>query len=744
MDINYLRSLISAGYNCMAINADKTPKGRWKDYQDKAVENIVESDNYALICGFNDVEVIDVDLKILPSKIERDEFIKKLFAIIDDNIEDFKKKIVIKKTQNSGYHLIYKAKNIEGNLKLATLDNHKEAIIETRGLGGYVVMYDQVIENRNYHDIQYIEDEERECIISLCRLFNEKQEHDLPIPIKTEKQYKIKEDNVTPWQDYNNKTSIFDVIGNEFMIVPAKIANKTVIKRHGAKSKHSGYVYNNSGCMYLFSTGTIYPAQKLISPFHAYAIKNYNGDFGRAASHLYGLGFGDRKRPEFKEPVIKIKQQNQVTDFPLDVFPKELGHYISECNRTLNSNIDYMGCALLWIGSLVIGNSLVIEVKKGWTEISTVWIAVVGNKGIGKTPSTENITKPLERINGMERRRYSKAKKEYEAYLDLSKDEKQQAVEVKEPVKTAFIVDDVTIESLINLHSQQQNGIGVYKDELAGWFKDMNKYKEGSDKEQWLSSWSGKGISVDRITRESDYIEHPILPVLGGIQPGIFATFFTDENKDSGFLDRMLFTFPEMGVNEYSEAEIESRLLNYYNDFIVMFYEEMRKIVVFNEFGDIEPSISSFSPEAKREWIRIFNDITSLQNSDDTPEMIKGMLAKQKTYIPRFSLIINTFQAANDGISLLNITKESILKAEKLSKYFIAMNEKMILFNFGNMTAKEALKNSKGGSINEKIEAIFKADPEFNRSEVARELNVSRRTILRHITKITENEKSSN
>ena len=93
--------------------------------------------------------------------------------------------------------------------------------------------------------------------------------------------------------------------------------------------------------------------------------------------------------------------------------------------------------------------------------------------------------------------------------------------------------------------------VGVFKDELAGWFKDMNKYKEGSDKEQWLSSWSGKGIYVDRITRQSDYIAKPILPVLGGIQPSILASFFTDDNKESGFLDRMLFSYPNLKIEEY-------------------------------------------------------------------------------------------------------------------------------------------------------------------------------------------------
>ena len=249
-------------------------------------------------------------------------------------------------------------------------------------------------------------------------------------------------------------------------------------------------------------------------------------------------------------------------------------------------------------------------------------------------------------------------------------------MEVEEPKRTQFIVDDVTIEALINLHSHNQNGVGVFKDELAGWFKDMNKYKEGSDKEQWLSSWSGKGIAVDRITRQSDYIGKPILPVLGGIQPNVLAGFFTEENIDNGFLDRMLFTFPDLKVETYVEDEINQKLITFYSDFIQMLYIELKKIVIYNDFGDVDPNIARFDIDAKREWKRIFNEITAKQNSDETTEMIKSMMAKQKSYIPRFALIINTIEAAWEGYDLFNITRSSILKAEKLSKYFVAMNEK--------------------------------------------------------------------
>lgn len=735
MNYEQVKTIIAEGYNCIAINEDKTPKRGWKEYQDKPVTSLTESTHYALICGFNDVECIDVDTKILPSKEERDAFWNSLLSMISDHIDDYAKKLVIKKTRSGGYHIIYRAKNIEGNLKLARLSAYKEAIIETRGLGGYICMYDDSV-NLDYRMITQITDDERDILIGICRTFNEVEDDEVIVPNHVVKQYQATANAITPWQDYNQKTSIFDVIGSEFSVVK-DLPNKTLIRRTGAKSPHSGYVFKNSGCMYLFSTGTIYEAQKLISPFIAYAVKNFNGDYSRAASDLYSKGYGDRKKPEAPK---KIKEAPIVTptSFPIDIFPKEVAAYVKECARTLQNSIDYMGCALLWVGSLCIGNSLRVEVKKGWQEIATIWLAIVGGAGVGKSPSITSITYPLERINGEERKRYAKLKKEYDEYMALSKKEKEQSYEVKEPQRSQFIVDDVTIEALINLHSQNPVAVGVLKDELAGWFKDMNKYKEGSDKEQWLSSWSGKGIAVDRITRQSDYIAKPCLPVLGGIQPSILSSFFTEENKDSGFLDRMLFSFPDIEVERYVDVEINAELHHFYTEFIVMLYRELKKLVVINDNGDIEPYLCYFDKEAKKEWIRIFNAITDKQNSESTPEFLKSVMAKQKSYIPRFALIVNVFNVAWMGGDYQRITKKSLLDAERLSNYFLAMNEKMISSNMEVAEVKSAM-GKVNGSMYDKIKAIHKQNRDFNRSSVARELGISRVTLYKYINEIEQN-----
>ena len=202
----------------------------------------------------------------------------------------------------------------------------------------------------------------------------------------------------------------------------------------------------------------------------------HNGDFKEATKDLYEQGFGSRRKKEIEKDKPKIDKPLPISgiNFPLDIFPEEIQHYILECNKKLDANIDYMGCSLLWLISVCVGNTYEIEVKKGWTEPGVIWLAVVGRAGIGKTPSIDNIIKPLNVLNFKEIKRYSDQMEVYNYYNDLTKKEKEEHPEPMKPKKTQFIANDITLEALVDLHQESDNAVGVFKDELAGWFKDMN------------------------------------------------------------------------------------------------------------------------------------------------------------------------------------------------------------------------------------------------------------------------------
>jgi mRNA-degrading endonuclease HigB of HigAB toxin-antitoxin module len=734
--LDHANLLLSKGYSLIPTAKDKRPTIAWKKYQTNAPTKEEFASNfhtahYVGYCtGFDNIEVIDVDLKVFATLSEQEKFWKEYLSFLRDNIDEFDSKFVIYKTLNAGYHIIYKSPLVVGNKKIAKLKGMTEAVIESRGIGGYCVVYDNCVTEKNYTQVQEISDYDREVLWGCSAFYNYVQE-----PPTHEEPKEYKEAQVKPWNDYNEKTSIFDIIGNDFTIVPSTLTGKYVIKRIGAHSPYSGYVYKNSGCMFLFSTGTIYPHEKLITPFMAYAYKNHNGNFSAAGAAIYGEGFGTRvvKKEINYEPIVTINKED--LEFPLDIFPAKIQGYLLECNDTLNSSVDYMGCSLVWLASTVIGSTMNVRVKTGWDELSTVWIALVGEPGIGKTPSIKNITFPLENINSREIKRYIRQHEKYEAYQSLDKKDKEQSEEIKKPQKTQFIANDITLEALVDLHQESKIGVGVFKDELGGWFKDMNKYRAGSDLEFWLSTWSGASVNLNRLTRKGSFVEKPRIPVLGGIQAPILNSFYTEENKDNGFIDRMLLSFPEMSVPYYNKKEMNEELLQWYNDSIIYFYDDVSKnLAKYDDHGEIIPMTARLSPQAETEWIRIFNEITTIQNDDEENEYMKSMLPKQKSYIPRFALILNTiycyFNGEDGNIGI--ISKESILKAERLSKYFIAMAKKIKVNSIESFELKSIQGKNKEKSKKDQYLEMLAANPKVNKKEAAGLLGVSRNMLYKY------------
>lgn len=743
MNKSVLKKLVDCGFSIIPVDENKCPIGAWKKYQTEArTKEEIDSLNsplYGLITGYNNLEVIDVDLKVFSTLQEQNDFWNEYLSFLKDNIDDFDLKFVIYKTKRQGYHILYRCDKIQGNTKIARLKEHKEAIIESRGIGGMVVIYENKISKLSYSEIQTISERDRDIVWSISKTYNHIEENTIEVP--KIKQATFNDAIIKPWDDYNQKVSIFDIISDDVKVV-RNLNDKYIIKRIGSENPTSGSVFKSNGCMYLFSTGTIYPHEKLITPFIAYTYKYHNGNFTESASKIYKDGFGTRvvkKEVEIeKRELPKINESDLI--FPIDIFPKPIQSYILECNETLDSSIDYMGCSMLWMISVIVGNSIQIEVKKGWNETATIWLAVVGKAGLGKTPSIHNIIKPLLSANNKEIKNYIKQSEKYEYYEKLSAKEKKEHEEIHKPTKSQFIANDITIEALVELHQENKNSIGVFKDELAGWFKDMNKYREGSDLEFWLSTWSGKAISLNRKTAKSSFVDKPLVSVLGGIQPSILNSFYTEDNKDNGFMDRMLLTYPNLDIDKWNDKEMNYDTIQWYNDSIISFYETIKhNVVEFNEDGDVNPKIAKIPLDSKKEWIRVFNEYTDIQNSDEENEYMKSMLPKQKSYIPRFALLINAFNSFFDTeykTDALTISKESILSAEKLSKYFVAMAKKIKVNSIETNEIKTIIQSNKNKSTKEQFKELYKMNPNLNKKEVSENLGVSVQMIYKYIKEI--------
>jgi len=129
---------------------------------------------------------------------------------------------------------------------------------------------------------------------------------------------------------------------------------------------------------------------------------------------------------------------------------------------------------------------------------------------------------------------------------------------------------------------------------------------------------------------------------------------------------------------------------------------------------------------------RIHDKITDIQNSDSENEYMKSMLPKQKSYIPRFALLLNTI---NEDTTTL-ISKQSIIHAEKLSEYFVNMAK---LVKQDVRERLDLVKVSQAGFTPfEKFKAMYKSNPEINRTTASELLEVSRQTVMNWIKKLEE------
>ena len=177
--------------------------------------------------------------------------------------------------------------------------------------------------------------------------------------------------------------------------------------------------------------------------------------------------------------------------------------------------------------------------------------------------------------------------------------------------------------------------------------------------------------------------------------------------------------------------------MQWYSDSIVKFFQSVTNKRISRDIdGNIIPTILRWSDEAKIEWIRIFDKITEIQNSDNESEYMKSMLPKQKAYIPRFALLLHAFNIGLSGdLGTGQITKEDILNAEKLSEYFIAMAKKVKVNSMDSAEITKVLNTQKGDKKNA-FATIYKKNPDVKLSQVAESLGVNRQTIYKYKTEI--------
>ena len=247
--------------------------------------------------------------------------------------------------------------------------------------------------------------------------------------------------------------------------------------------------------------------------------------------------------------VVRIGAKMSGSEFPIEVFPIRIQRIISSLYDCQGYPVDYVAAAILAAIAVGIGNSHLVQVKRNWLESPILYMALIGRPGANKSHPLSFAFQPFIEHDYCQNQEYQKLYAEYERTMSMSKKERIEAgldEFPQAPVRRRFLVSDITPEGLSLIHAQNPRGLCLWSDELSAWFKNFNRYNNGSEEQFWLSVFNAKPTISDRkSTQSSIFIRRPYISVIGTIQKKILGELVKGERSSNGFIDRILFVMPE-------------------------------------------------------------------------------------------------------------------------------------------------------------------------------------------------------
>lgn len=391
-----------------------------------------------------------------------------------------------------------------------------------------------------------------------------------------------------------------------------------------------------------------------------------------------------------------------------ELLPETFTPWLTDIADRMQCPLDYPAIGALVTLAAAVGNQIAIRPKRhdDWTVIPNLFGAVIGRPGVLKSPALEESLKPLKRLAIKAREAYQQAMKEWEldritadAKKDKLKDDVKKAVksdqevdkdalrlqldeldEMVAPTERRFIINDSTVEKVGELLNQNPRGLLLFRDELVGWLRTLDRDGHEGDRAFYLEAWNGQGdFTYDRIVRGTLHIQTVTLSVLGGIQPGPLSAYLravlTGGQGDDGLLQRFqLMAYPD--VSEHWE-----NIDRYPNT-----ASKNRAFEIFEKLSHLDVAeAGAFLPDEKEAipYLRFAEDAQHLFDSwhkDLELELRSGKidhpaleahLSKYRSLMPSLALLFHLVDRVDGRTDQNGVSLEAAAKAAAWCSYLI-------------------------------------------------------------------------
>ncbi len=244
----------------------------------------------ALRMGDNGLQAIDVDIK---NAEDPQGFLQEfreacLASPIPWN------KIVQQTTMSGGVHLVYRTDKPKGNRKLSSTSDGK-VLVETRGVGGCIVLYD-IERFAALEALPVLSSEEEQALLSIAVAFDRS---------KSPKRIEFK--------DYNDTYSCVDILEAEgWKVVGENDIWYDVLRPGNTTSTSSGKVFKDTNRAFIWSSSTSLPTEQSLTPSAVACHLKFGGDWKSFSGSLNPVVQWTETTTAKKGRLFKFEDPNDV------------------------------------------------------------------------------------------------------------------------------------------------------------------------------------------------------------------------------------------------------------------------------------------------------------------------------------------------------------------------------------------------------------------------------------------------
>ena len=361
---------------------------------------------------------------------------------------------------------------------------------------------------------------------------------------------------------------------------------------------------------------------------------------------------------KWPDPLPIQSELPPVQPFCEENLPVSFRPLVRDVAERMQVPIDYPAVAIVLCLAGAVNRRATIQPKahdSGWVVVPNLWGGIVAPPGFMKSPVIQAVTRPLLQIQTEWQREHEEALKDYareneewelrraawrELFKASAKGRKAPPERPEdppeEPTLRRLIVNDATFEALHLTMNQNPAGILVIRDELTGWWSQLDRAGREGERAFCLQAWNGDtGHTIDRIGRGTIRVEACCMSMLGGIQPGRLRSYLVDALEDGpsndGLIQRFqLLVWPDAGpgwayVDRAPDAASEQQAACVF-----------RKLV---ELDAENPWRFQFAPEAQKLFVEWLAELEAKVRGNELHSALTCHLAKYRKLMPALALL---------------------------------------------------------------------------------------------------------